>query len=488
MRDNFDLLVIGGGINGAGIARDAAGRGIATALVEANDFGGATSSASSKLLHGGLRYLEFGEFALVRKALAERMVIMEAAPHLTRPLPFVIPAQPDGRSALTLRTGLLLYDHLGPRGGLPATERIALPTDRAGRGLSSELRRGWRYQDGAIDDSRMVIATLRDAEARGATLVSRDAVRTGRREGDGWLVELASGRTMRTQRIINAAGPWASVVGHGVLALDDTPALRLVRGAHIVVERPTSAEDAIVVQQPDGRIVFLIPWLDRHLMIGTTEVDVESPDDAVPSLEEEDYLLAAANRVLARPLTREAIVGAFAGIRPLVVAPGRSARETSRDWQLHIHADPSVLTVIGGKITTYRRLAEAVLAVVAPGSRPWTAGATLSGGGFAGESGQSNRAMFARALDRVPSLWPDHDPALVRALLHRYGTEAVGLLKAGLGPRVGPFYEAELIHFATREYALTADDILWRRTREGVTATETEVSAVARWMVDFTST
>ena len=477
----FDLAVIGGGINGAGIARDAAGRGLSVVLVEAGDYGGATSAASSKLLHGGLRYLEFGEYRLVRTALQERRRLIDAAPHLAHPQSFVLPRGLDSRPAWKTRAGLFLYDHLGPRGGMPATRAIELVTDRAGRGLDPALQQAWRYWDGAIDDSRMVIATLRDAEQRGAVLFGHDAVISGQAGEEGWGLTLSSGRVIHARKVVNAAGPWAEHVGRDVLGLADAPRLRLVRGSHIVVMRPTSAEDAYILPQPDGRVVFLIPWLKRHLLIGTTEIDVASPEDTAPDPAEEDYLLAAASRVLARPLGAANIVHRFGGIRPLVLEEGVSATETSREWRLHSHADERVLSVIGGKITTYRRLAEAVLAEVAPRTKPWTAGSSLPGGGFAGGRARSNHVVFVESMDRVPELWPLHDPALVRRFLQRFGTEAVPMLGRGPGPRVGPFYEAELIHFVTHEYARTPGDVLWRRTHEGLTATPEEVAAVERW-------
>jgi glycerol-3-phosphate dehydrogenase len=477
----FDVAIIGGGINGAGIARDAAGRGLAPVLIESGDFGGATSAASSKLLHGGLRYLEMGEYRLVRTALQERRRLIDAAPHLAHPQSFILPRQPGPRPDWKVRAGLFLYDHLGPRGGMPATRGIELLTDRAGRGILPAIRRAWRYWDGWIDDSRMVIATLRDAEQRGAVLIGHDPAVSGQGDDDGWRLTLASGRQVRARRVVNAAGPWAEHVARDVLGLGDPPRLRLVRGTHIVVVRPTSAEDAYILPQPDGRVVFMIPWLKRHLMIGTTEVEATSPDDATPDQAEEDYLIAAANRALARPLDRGDIVHRFAGIRPLVLEEGVSATETSREWRLHQHGDARVLSVVGGKITTYRRLAEAVLAEIAPRSKPWTAGSALPGGGFAGGRARSNHVVFVESMDRVPELWPLHDPSLVRRFLQRFGTEAVPMLGRGPGPRVGPFYECELIHFVTHEYARTPGDVLWRRTQEGLTATAQDVAAVERW-------
>lgn len=481
MDKQFDLAIIGGGINGAGIARDAAGRGLSVVLVEAGDFGAATSSASSKLLHGGLRYLEFGEYRLVRTALQERRRLIDAAPHLARPQSFILPRIPGPRPDWKVRAGLFIYDHLGPRGGMPATRAVQMLTDRSGRGISPTLRQAWRYWDGWIDDARMVIATLRDAEQRGATLISHDRAVSAQASDSGWELHLASGRIVQAARVVNAAGPWAEGVARDVLGLADAPRLRLVRGSHIVVRRPTSAEDAYILPQPDGRVVFLIPWLKSHLMIGTTEVEVDSPDQSAPDPAEQEYLLAAANHILARPLGAQDVVHSFGGIRPLILEEGVSATETSREWRLHRHGDSRVLSVVGGKITTYRRLAEAVMAEIAPRTRSWTAGSALPGGGFAGGRARSNHVVFTESMDRVPELWPLHDPALVRRFLQRFGTEAVPMIGRGPGPRVGPFYEAELIHFVTHEYARTPGDVLWRRTHEGLTASKQDVAAVESW-------
>lgn len=481
----LDLFIIGGGVNGAGIARDAAGRGLKVGLVDAGDFGGATSSASSKLLHGGLRYLEFGEFRLVHKALNERAIIFSIAPHLAKPLAFVLPRLPHShRSAWLVRLGLWLYDHLGNRGGMPAMHAITLQTDRAGQGVDPKLRSAWRYWDGWIDDSRLVIANLRDAEARGAWLRPYDGVVGATQTEHGWDITLASGERLTARFIINAAGPWAEQVARDVLRLADAPKLRLVQGAHIVIDRPTSAEDALVVEQPDGRIVFLIPWLENSLMIGTTDTPIDHPERPEPTEAEVDYLIEAANRILAIPISRSDVCWTCAGVRPLVLEKGKAARETSRDWHLVKHRDAPAMSIVGGKITTYRKLAEDVLAQVTRGRKTWTAGVPLIGGDFRSATVTDNRTAWTDWLAALVLKHAAYEPAVVMQFAHRYGTEAEAMLTAGLGRKIGGLYEAELQHLVTKEWARTADDILLRRTRVGVNDDGKAFAEITQWLKD----
>lgn len=486
--DSFDIFIIGGGINGAAIARDAAGRGLSVALAERGDFGGGTSSASTKLLHGGLRYLEFGDFGLVRKALSERAVIFDAAPHLTHPLSFVIPRIRDARPDWQIRAALFLYDHLGDRGGMPKSRTIRLRQDRAGRGIEPGIFKGWRYWDGWIDDARMVIALLRDAVTRGATVFPRTGVTRAEQVAGGWRISLSDGRSVDARQIVNATGPWAGDTAREILRLEDPPALRLVQGSHIVVERPTSADDALMIQQPDKRVVFMVPLSDNHLMIGTTETALEAmPATPSPTPEEIVYLVMAANQVLARPIAVGDIVKTVAGVRPLVVDPGRNARETSRDWKLHQHEIGNALTVIGGKITTHRMLAEAVLAVIATGTKSWTAGETLPGGDFQPSGNERNRDAYSRWLEGLPRRFRDYDPAIVHRFARRFGREAEQMLAEGIGREIGGLFEAELRHFVTKEWASAADDILWRRTKTGLAASAESARAIDQWISDYTA-
>lgn len=486
--DAFNIFVIGGGINGAAIARDAAGRGLSVGLAERGDFGGGTSSASTKLLHGGLRYLEFGDFGLVRKALNERSIVFDAAPHLARPMPFVIPRMRNARPDWLIRFALFLYDHLGDRGGMPKSRTIELRRDRAGRGLEPGIFKGWRYYDGWIDDARMVIALLRDAGARGAAIFPRTAVISARQEDTLWRVVLSDGQQVLARHLVNATGPWAEETARAVMDVDDPPHLRLVQGSHIIVERPTSAEDALMIQQPDKRVVFMAPLGERHLLIGTTEREIAHPvNTPTPSSDEIVYLLMAANRALGATIGVDDIVGTFAGIRPLVVDSRANARENSREWRLKSHGGGSAITVIGGKITTHRLLAEAVLKRLAPRTKNWTAGAALPDADFMPGSGERNRDAFTRWLDGLPRRFSDYDPAIVRRMGQRFGKAAESMLSDGIGREIGGLYEAELRHFLTREWAATAEDILWRRTKAGLDGTPHAARDIDEWISRFTT-
>ena len=321
----FDLLVIGGGINGVGIARDAVGRGLSVALVEAGDLGGATSSASTKLIHGGLRYLEFYQFGLVRKALAERETLLDIAPHITWPQPFVLPHSAGQRPEWMLRAGTWLYDHLAQRDVVPGSAKLDLRQDRAGRALQPQFKTAFRYWDGWVDDARLVIANAQDVRQRGGTVLPRTRVTKATFADRQWTASLDSGRDIAARRIVNAAGPWAGEVARTVLARNDAPALRLVAGSHLVTRRVHLGRDAFMFQQPDGRIVFCIPYERDFSLIGTTERPVDHPGAAAMTDAEADYLLAAVNRYLVRPLTPADIVHRYAGVRPLVVDPGKGA-------------------------------------------------------------------------------------------------------------------------------------------------------------------
>ncbi len=331
--DIFDVLIIGGGINGAGIARDASGRGLKVALVEAGDFGGATSSASTKLIHGGLRYLEFYEFGLVRKALKEREVLLDIAPHISWPQSFVLPSAPE-RPDWKLRAGLFLYDHLARRKVVPGSNRIDLRQDRAGRALESHYTHAFRYWDGWVDDARLVIANIADAAARGAYVRSRTRVTTTIWDGSAWTVALSDGTSVAAKTIVNTAGPWAEEVARSVMGRNDAPSLRLVQGSHIVTRRVHLGRDAFMLQQPDGRIIFVLPYEHDFSLIGTTERSIDTPAAAHITEEETDYLIAAVNRYLARPLTLDDIVHRFSGVRPLILEAGGGIRALDAKFSL----------------------------------------------------------------------------------------------------------------------------------------------------------
>lgn len=477
----FDLAIIGAGINGAGIARDAAGRGLKLAIIDAGDPGGATSSASTKLIHGGLRYLEFHAFGLVRKALAEREVLLDIAPHITWPQPFVLPHAAGMRPEWMLRLGTLLYDNLARRRVVPASARLNLKAERAGRALKAEYRTAFRYWDGWVDDARLVIENLKCAAAHGAAVLPRSPVVRAVRSDGLWQLALADGRSIAARRLINAAGPWAEDVARRVMGMNDAPPLKLVQGSHIVTRRVHLGRDAFMLQQADGRIIFIIPYERDYSLIGTTEATIARPEAAHASEAEVEYLLDAANRYLARPLTRDDVVQRFAGVRPLVLESGKDDRETTRDYRLVDHPGHDAMTIVGGKITTYRVLAEAVLARLAPGTRGWTHAAPLPGSAIERARGEDGQAAFRRWLAQLQAAHTDYDPAIIRRLAHSIGAPAAGLLEGGLGRNLGGVFEAELDYFRTHEWAATAADVLWRRTKLGLHLDAAAQGAVARW-------
>jgi glycerol-3-phosphate dehydrogenase len=484
----YDLAIVGGGINGTGIARDAAGRGLKVFLAEMGDLAGATSSASSKLIHGGLRYLERWHFRLVRDSLQEREVLLGIAPHIIRPLRFVLPHVPGMRSKGLIRLGLALYDRLSERHRIPASSAVDLARDPAGRALKPSLDSGFAYYDCWVDDARLVVLNARDAADRGAVIETRTRFVSARRFEGLWSIELETGGVKRlifARALVNAAGPWADQVAR--TALDDAnavkaPTLRLVKGSHIVVPRIVGAEDAYLLQSPDGRVVFALPFEERFTLIGTTDVSVSGDPRAAaaPSAEEEAYLLELANGFFARALKPDDIVWRFAGVRPLIDDGEASASAVSREYALNLLAngdEPPLLNVIGGKITTYRRLAEEALAKLKPYfpdmSGQWTAGAALPGGDLAEGGIEAYRLDLAR---RRPGL----DAALLSRLARLYGTRADALLgdaetSADLGAALGGgLTEREVHYLKTNEWALEPEDVLWRRTKAGLHMTAEE--------------
>jgi len=475
----YDLAIIGAGVNGAGIARDAAGRGLKVALIEAGDIGGATSSASTKLIHGGLRYLEFYEFRLVAKALAEREVILSAAPHITWPQSFVLPHAPHLRPAWMIRAGLFLYDNLARRQQVPGSAGIDLRRDPAGQPLDPALSRAFRYWDGWVDDARLVVLNARDAADRGADVRTRTKVVSATR-GEHWTLALDNGSEIAARTVINAAGPWAGDVARTVLRLNDAPELKLVQGAHIVVRRIGPGDDAYMFQQPDGRIIFVIPYERDFTLIGTTETVIDHPGQVGATEDEVAYLLQAANRYLATPLTAADIVHRFAGVRPLVLESDKDARETTRDWKFIAHAGGDALTVVGGKITTYRVLAEAALALVAPETRPWTRGVPLPGGDVPRRPDETGQQASARWLRGLKAAHRDMPADTIDRMARIHG-RAVETLLADPGEDLGGVFTAELARFVDREWATTPEDVLWRRTKLGLHLDEIAKQRVIDW-------
>ncbi|HRD75644.1 MAG TPA: glycerol-3-phosphate dehydrogenase [Hyphomicrobiaceae bacterium] len=482
----FDLLVIGGGINGVGIAADAAGRGLRVLLVEKGDLGGATSSSSSKLIHGGLRYLEHYEFRLVRAALAEREVLMRRAPHIIWPLRFVLPHVTGLRPKWMIRLGLALYDNLARRKAIPGSTGLDLAVDPAAGGLKPGLERGFAYWDCWVDDARLVILNAIAAKAAGAEIATRTELMTARPDGGRWIATLAApsgSRTIEAAAIVNATGPWVESVGRRIAVArgvagairNDAPHVRLVKGSHVVVPRFTGTDSAFLLQSSDGRVVFVLPFEDHFSLIGTTDVPIDGdPGAATPSDAEVHYLLTLVGRFFRSPPTPADIVWRFAGVRPLVDDESANPSAASRDWRLELSppgAGGPLLSVIGGKVTTFRRLAEAALERLAPHLPPmrpaWTATATLPGGDIP----SGGPASYAQ---RLAGSYPAIDARYLALLARRYGSRAHDLLgdastPADLGERLGPaLSEREVRFLVAEEWAATPDDILWRRTKAGL--------------------
>lgn len=475
----YDLVVVGGGINGAGIAADAAGRGLSVLLVEKADLGGATSSASSKLIHGGLRYLEHFEFRLVREALQEREVLLANAGHIIWPQRFVLPQAPGARSGLMLRAGLFLYDHLGHRKRIPGSSSLDLRRDPAGYALRREMTQGFSYWDCRVDDARLVVLNARAAADRRAHIRTRTRVTSAHVDGGLWRIELdgnAGDYEIQARVLVNAAGPWVRDVG-ATFNGDKTGQvpIRLVKGSHIVVPRISGANDAYLCQNADGRVVFAIPYEERFTLIGTTEIAYSGdPSSAAISSEEEDYLLALAQEFFASPPARTDIVWTFAGVRPLYDEDGAdTASAVTRDYRFELREDEGapLLTVLGGKLTTYRRLAEAALVKLGPYfphmRRAWTASSPLPGG----DLGPGGLAGFMRDLCRRRR---GFETVFLGRLARRYGTltdEVLGDAESAtdLGASFGAgLSEREVVYLREREWAREPNDVLWRRTKCGL--------------------
>ncbi|USI73703.1 glycerol-3-phosphate dehydrogenase [Sphingomonas morindae] len=474
--ETVDLLIVGGGINGAGIARDAAGRGLSVLLVERDDLAGHTSSASTKLIHGGLRYLEYGEFRLVREALIERERLWGMAPHIIWPLEFVLPQAHSPRPAWMVRLGLFLYDHLGGRRKLPATRAVDLDRDAMGDGLRPDAGRAFVYSDCWVEDSRLVALNAADAAARGADIRTRTSLVRAARAGAGWAAEIEQGgvrRRVEARAIVNAAGPWVVDLLGRLGQAPNERGVRLVKGSHIVVPKLYEGAHAFLLQNPDKRVVFAIPYEGDYTLVGTTD----EPWDAAParpeiSADETAYLCATIARYFARPITPAQVVWSYAGIRPLYDDHAASASAVTRDYVLDLDAGAGrapLLSIFGGKITTFRKLAEHALAELAPffpeAGPAWTAGAVLPGGDF---------DDFERLVAALVAERPGLPPALLRRLARAYGTRTRQLLGAAAGPEAlgedfgGGLYAAEIDYLVAEEWARTAEDILWRRSKLGL--------------------
>jgi glycerol-3-phosphate dehydrogenase len=490
----FDIAVIGGGINGCGIARDAAGRGLSVYLCEKSDLAGATSSASTKLIHGGLRYLEHYEFRLVREALMEREVLLRAAPHIIRPLRFVLPHHKGLRPAWLIRLGLFFYDHLGGRKLLPPARRIDLTGDPAGGPLKPQYRNGFEYSDCCVDDARLVVLNAMDAAARGATIETRTEMVKAERRAGGWRVTVRDATTgvlreIGAKVLVNAAGPWVAELTADRLALPLDAPVRLVKGSHIVVPKLFDHDRAYIFQNADKRIVFAIPYEHDFTLIGTTDLDYDGdPGKPRPTDAEIDYLCAATSEYFRKAITPSDVVWTYSGVRPLYDDGVSEAQAATRDYVLKVEGGgdvPPVLNIYGGKITTYRRLAEAALERLAPFfgklGGPWTSTAPLPGGDFPVDG---VNALVDEIRRRCGSCPRSHALRLVRA----YGTRARILIEGIVEDRDwgqtfgADLTEREVRYLMQHEWARTAEDVLWRRSKLGLRISKAEALRLDDWM------
>jgi glycerol-3-phosphate dehydrogenase len=473
--DVFDIFVIGGGINGAGIARDAAGRGLKVGLCERADFANATSSASSKLIHGGLRYLEHYEFKLVAEALAERERLLAIAQHIAWPMRFVLPHEPHLRPAWMLRAGLFLYDHLhlayGVRRSLPGSHSVQFSP--ATSPLQARLTKGFEYSDAWVDDARLTVLNVMDAAHRGASIFARTEFLSAKHDNNLWHLTLKDAEktfTVQARAVVNAGGAWVKQVANQN-QLTTTDRVQLVKGSHIIVPRQYVGEQAYILQQPDGRIVFVIPYEQRFTLIGTTDVRVgmaELSYAMAPSHEEIDYILAAANRYLSKPLAKTDIIHSYAGVRPLYDDGSDNPSETTRDYTLKLHQN--WLDIFGGKITTYRYLAQEAVDKLRPAlqdagvsmGKHWSASAALPGGDI---------GSFETFFNDLRQQYPTHNPAWLRSAAHRHGSNIHQWLGKNLGTDLGGgLMQAEADYLQAHEWAHTLDDMMWRRTKCGLHA------------------
>jgi glycerol-3-phosphate dehydrogenase len=487
---DFDLAIIGGGINGTGIARDAAGRGLAVLLVEMNDLGSGTSSASSKMIHGGLRYLEKRAFRLVREALTEREVLLRMAPHLIRPTRFLLPPAPGGRNALLLRAGLLLYDWLGARKLLPRSRTVDLTHHPLAAPLKRTFRYGFEYSDCLVDDSRLVVLNALDAAEHGAIIRTRTRLTRAERRDDWELVLNCRGRREVTtaRALVNATGPWIGAVAETVIRAPLAAPVRLIKGSHIVVRRRFEHDCGYIFQAPGGRVVFALPFADEFTLIGTTDEDFVGDVNALaPDADEILYLCDAVNRYLRDKVTPDELVWSFAGVRALYDDGSNKPEDVTRDYVLVLderaHVAP-LLTVYGGKITTHRKLAEAAMGKIGhffQALPPWTAGSKLPGGEFAPDA-------FPEVVAELMARWPFVAEPHARRLTRAYGTRAERFLDEAhsmddLGERfTGDLTGAEVRYLVEHEWAQTVEDVLYRRSKLGLTATEEERERLAKFI------
>ena len=516
MQPEYDLLIIGGGINGCGIARDAAGRGLKVCLIEMNDLGGATSASSTKLFHGGLRYLEFFEFRLVREALIEREVLLKAMPHISWPMRFVLPYHSDmrfdsttptskllstvmpwmrgRRPAWLIRLGLFLYDNMGGREILPGTVSLDLHAAPEGAPLNKKFKKAFEYSDCWVEDSRLVVLNARDAEQRGAKIATREKVVSTDVSDGVWTVTTENATTGETadhtaRMVVNAAGPWVGNVLRGTLKSNSAAGVRLVRGSHIVTKRLFDHDKCYFFQGTDGRIIFAIPYETDFTLIGTTDMEHTDPSVAPECTDEErDYLITFINQYIEKPISTDDVVWTYSGVRPLYDDGADSATAATRDYVLKVDKSRGApaLNVFGGKITTYRCLAESAMEEIGREldvqAKPWTAGVAMPGGDFPVDGVQ---ALVGQLRDGFAFL----DARWALRLVRAYGTEAMGVLKGAkdvqdLGRDFGAtLTEAEVTWLMDNEYAQRAADVVWRRSKLGLRMTPAQIDVLDEWMV-----
>ena len=488
----YDFFIIGGGINGSAIARDAAGRGANVFLVEQGDIGSGTSSASTKLIHGGLRYLEHYEFRLVREALIEREVLLKAAPHIIWPLRFVLPHHRGLRPRWMIRLGLFMYDHLGGRKILPPTRSLDLTSDASGKALKPEFTRGYEYSDCWVEDSRFVALNCRDAADKGAEIRVRTKCTSARKVDGLWEMSITGPEgeveTVRARALVNAAGPWVSEVLGQVVGYNEPAKIRMVKGSHIVVDKLYDHDRCYIFQNGDGRICFAIPYEQKFTLIGTTDEDYKGePGKPAISDAETDYLLASISEYMKMPVTRAQLRWAYSGIRPLYDDGASKAQEATRDYVLKLESEgnePPLLSIFGGKITTSRKLAEAALERLGPYfpklGKPWTATGSLPGGDFGHDEVASRIAELQKNYSFLK-------PADAARLFRAYGTRVDRILDgcrfgSDMGQRFGSLSEREIEYLKREEWAREPDDILWRRSKLGLHLSDAEQAELKAFM------
>ncbi len=497
MNTHVDIFIIGGGINGVGIARDAAGRGYSVALCEMNDLASGTSSWSSKLVHGGLRYLEHYEFMLVRKALTEREILWSVAPHIIRPMRFILPHHKDLRPAWLLRLGLFLYDHIGGRKLLPSTKTVDLARGIFGKPLKAIFKKGFQYSDCQVDDARLVVLNALDASERGARILVQNQCTSAQREGDKWTVQIrdkATGKTttISADLIVNAAGPWVDHVLGNSFGKNDARNVRMVQGSHIVVPKLYDHDNCYIFQNADDRIIFAIPYTQNTTLIGTTDKDFEGdPGEAKISAQEIQYLCDAASEYFETPVRKENIVWTYSGVRPLYDDGASAAQEATRDYVFKQDlagkdgGTAPLINIFGGKITTYRVLAEKMMDeiedLIGRKGRPWTAKAALPGGDFPARG-------FDDLLNKVSARYPFMNSADLERLCHAYGTRMTMVLGNAesveqLGEDFGcGLFEVEVRYLMLNEWASCADDIIWRRSKLGLVMNDRQIAHLDKWI------